>query len=92
MYLGSQSLHKIIFSFTLGGHVYLEGLGDCAIQSSCIVILEMNAEVGVQFFVFIYVHVRIYSTRQKNLSIPPCLTTVDIVWSRPLCDRCMTVV
>ena len=33
-----------------------------------------------------------YSTHQKKLSIPPCLTTVDIVWSRPLCDRCMTVV
>ena len=28
----------------------------------------------------------------KNLSIPPCLTTVGIVWSRPLCDRCVTVV
>ena len=33
----------------------------------------------------------IYSTRQKKLSIPSCLTTVDIVWSRPLCDRCRTV-
>ena len=28
---------------------------------------------------------------KKNLSIPQCLTTVDIVWSRPLCDRCVTV-
>ena len=33
-----------------------------------------------------------YSTRHKNLSIPPCLTTIDIVWSRPLCDRCVTIV
>ena len=24
--------------------------------------------------------------------MPPCLTTVDIVWSRPLCDRCVMVV
>ena len=28
---------------------------------------------------------------KKNLSIPPCLTTVDIVWSRPLCDHCVTM-
>ena len=57
-YLGSQSLHKIIFSFTLCSHVYLEGVGDCAIQSSCIVILEMNAEVGeCNFFVFIYMYI-----------------------------------
>ena len=27
----------------------------------------------------------------KKLSIPPCLTTVDIVWSRPLRDRGGTV-
>ena len=36
---------------------------------------------------------RKYTVRvKKQLSIPPCLTTVDIVWSRPLCDRCRTVV
>ena len=28
---------------------------------------------------------------KKKLSIPPCFTTVDIVWSRPLCDHCVTV-
>ena len=28
---------------------------------------------------------------QKKLPIPLCLTTVDIVWSRPLCDRVSTV-
>ena len=33
-----------------------------------------------------------YSTRQFFFYIPPCLTTIDIVWSRPLCDRCRTVV
>ena len=32
-----------------------------------------------------------YSIRQKNLSISPCLTTVNIVWSRPLCERGGTV-
>ena len=68
MYLGSQSLHKIIFSFTLGGHVYLEGLGDCAIQSSCIVILETNAEVhvGECNFLSSYTYMYVYAVRVKK--------------------------
>ena len=31
-----------------------------------------------------------YSMRKKTFP-PPCLTTVDIIWSRMLCDRCVTV-
>ena len=29
--------------------------------------------------------------RQKKLPIPPSLTTIYIVWSRPLCDSCVTM-
>ena len=65
-YLGSQSLHKIIVSFTLCSHVYLEGLGDCAIQSSCIVILEMNAEVGECNFLSSYTYMYVYTVRVKK--------------------------
>ena len=62
-------MHKIIFSFTLGGHVYLEGLGDCAIQSSYIVILEMNAEVGECNFLSSYtVHVQYASQKSSHFS------------------------
>ena len=41
--------------------------------------------------IMLIVHAHIQYALKKNLSIPPCLTTVDIVWSRPLCDCCGTV-